>query len=118
MSTRRVIRVAEPTIHIVRGQRVMLDSGLGSIYKVTTKRLNEQLPRNLARFPRDTAFRLTGQDLTNLRSQIATSSYGGRRYLPRVFTEHGAIMPEKKREIGFHVREGESRFRARENGTA
>ena len=77
----------------IRGQRVMLDSDLARIYGVTTIRLNEQLRRNADRFPNDFAFRLTREELANLRSQIAISSlHGGRRYLPWVFTEHGAIM--------------------------
>ncbi len=79
-------------IHLVRGERVMLDSALAEIYGVATKRLNEQLRRNRKRFPADFAFQLTAEEFTNLRSQIATSSYGGRRHLPWVFTEHGAIM--------------------------
>ncbi len=79
-------------IHLVRGERVMLDSALAEIYGVSTKRLNEQLRRNKARFPRDFAFQLTSGEFENLRSQIATSSYGGRRHSPWVFTEHGAIM--------------------------
>ncbi len=88
----------------------MLDSALAEIYGVPTKRLNQQLKRNQKRFPADFAFQLTHEEFTNLRSQIATSSskasrgkrnlrsqnvtssYGGRRYLPWVFTEHGAIM--------------------------
>ena len=70
----------------------MLDSDLARIYGVTTKRLNEQLRRNQQRFPSDFAFQLTREELTGLRSQIATSKRGGRRYLPWVFTEHGAIM--------------------------
>src|SRR5438309_427172 len=71
----------------------MLDSDLAAIYQVSTKRLNEQLRRNRSRFPVDFAFQLTGEELTDLRSQIATSKKrGGRRYLPWVFTEHGAIM--------------------------
>jgi hypothetical protein len=182
------IETVENTIHLVRGQRVMLDSDLAAIYGVTTKRLNERLRRNPNRFPSDFAFQLTRQEFMNLRSQIATSSlrsrsatskHGGRRYLPWVFTEHGAIMlasvldsgvaidasvrvvrafvrlreiisanaelaakfaqleqrleshdeaiaqlfaairqllapaPEKKREIGFHVRERQARYRAK-----
>ncbi len=97
----------------------MLDSDLAGIYGVTTKRLNEQLKRNRARFPDDFAFQLTGQEFTNLKSQIATSSlrsqfvaatsHGGRRKLPWVFTE--APEPPKKREIGFHVRERIGRYR-------
>ena len=82
----------ETMIHIIRGQRVMLDSDLAKIYGVTTKRLNEQHRRNARRFPKDFAFLLSREEVANLRSQIATSSYGGRRYRPTAFTEHGAIM--------------------------
>ncbi len=79
-------------IHLVRGERVMLDSALAKIYGVATKQLNQQLRRNRKRFPADFAFQLAPEEFANLRSQIVTSSYGGRRYLPWVFTEHGAIM--------------------------
>ena len=83
----------EGAIYLVRGQRVMLDSNLAAIYRVTTKRLNEQMKRNRKRFPADFAFQLTAAEVKNLRSQFATSSFhGGRRYRPWVFTEHGAIM--------------------------
>src|SRR4051812_6089390 len=188
MTSPREIETVENTIHLVRGQRVMLDSDLAAIYAVTTKRLNEQLKRNRNRFPKDFAFQLTAEEFASLRSQIATSSWrshfatsnkGGRRYRPWVFTEHGAIMlasvlnseiavdgsirvvrafvrlreiisanaelaakfaqlerrmdshdeaiaqlfaairqllapaPEKKREIGFHVRERQARYRVK-----
>lgn len=134
----------EHIIYIVRGQRVMLDQDLSYLYDVSTKRLNEQVQRNINRFPEDFAFRLTkeeweflrcqigilkkekenlrcqfgtsslyneseSQKIKTLRSQIATSknvseslrsqtviskkeNRGGRRYLPYVFTEHGAVM--------------------------
>lgn len=87
----------EERIYTLRGKRVMLDADLASLYGVTTKRLNEQVRRNADRFPEDFAFIATGQEVANLRSQNATSSeipagHGGRRYQPRVFTEHGAIM--------------------------
>ena len=83
----------EQLIHFVRGQRVMLDSELARIYGVTTKHLNQQLNRNRDRFPSDFAFQLTRKEVTHLRSQIVTSNKrGGRRYMPWVFTEHGAIM--------------------------
>jgi hypothetical protein len=188
MTSPREIETVENTIHLVRGQRVMLDSDLAEIYGVTTKRLNQQVRRNTNRFPADFAFQLTPEEFTNLRSQIASSSLrshfatsnkGGRRYRPWVFTEHGAIMlasvvnseiavkgsirvvrafvrlreiisanselaakfaqlerrldshdeaigqlfaairqllappPEKKREIGFHVRERRTRYRVK-----
>jgi len=79
-------------ILVVRGIRVILDSELARLYDASTKRLNEQVRRNPKRFPPDFCFQLTRQEVANLRSQIATSSYGGRRYLPFVFTEHGAIQ--------------------------
>lgn len=180
MTSPREIKIVENAIHLVRGQRVMLDSDLAKIYGVRTMRLNEQLRRNLKRFPSDFAFQLTHEEFTNLISQIAISrSHGGRRKLPWVFTEHGAIMlasvlnseiateasvrvvrafvrlremisanaelaakfaqlerrldshdeamaqlfaairrllapaREKRREIGFHVREGETRYRTK-----
>ena len=77
----------------------MLDADLAALYGVSAKRLNEQVRRNLERFPADFVFRLTNQELAILRSQFATSSsdvrrlaWGGRRYAPHAFTEHGAIM--------------------------
>jgi len=83
----------EGMIHVIRGQRVMLDSDLAGLYGVSTRRLKEQHRRNLRRFPKDFAFVLTRQEIAILRSQIATSSsHGGGRYLPVAFTEHGVIM--------------------------
>lgn len=93
MSPPRKIDNVDAPIYLIRGQRVMLDSDLAAIYQVATKRLNEQLRRNYKRFPKDFAFHLTRQEFTNLKSQFATSSlHGGKRKLPWVFTEHGAIM--------------------------
>jgi hypothetical protein len=82
------------TILVLRGQRVLLDAELASLYGVTTKRLNEQVRRNLDRFPADFMFQLTAAEASALRSQFATSNTrrGGRRYLPYAFTEHGAIQ--------------------------
>ena len=82
----------EDKIYFIRKCRVMLDSDLAEIYGVTTKRLNEQVKRNLDRFPPDFMFLLTGKEFDNFKSQIATSSWGGRRKLPLVFTEYGALM--------------------------
>lgn len=79
-------------IHFIRGERVILDSDLAKIYGVNTSRLNEQVKRNLSRFPSDFMFEITQEEFSNLKSQFATSSWGGRRKLPRVITEHGAIM--------------------------
>ena len=102
MTAHRKIANLEAAIHLIRGQRVMLDADLAMIYGVTTKRLNEQLKRNRLRFPPDFAFQLTVQEFRNLKSRIATSSlrsqfgtsssHGGKRKLPLVFTEHGALM--------------------------
>jgi hypothetical protein len=79
-------------IYIIRGRKVMLDSNLARIYGVKTKVLNQAVKRNADRFPVDFMFQLTQGELSNLMSQIVTSSWGGRRKLPFVFTEHGALM--------------------------
>lgn len=80
-------------IYLIRGQKVMLDSELAELYQVETKRLNEQVKRNTARFPEDFMFTLTEEEWENLKSQNATSrNWGGRRTLPNVFTEHGVLM--------------------------
>jgi len=79
-------------IRMFRGTRVILDSDLAALYGVPVKRLNEQVRRNRYRFPSDFAFRVNNQELAILKSQIATSSWGGRRKPPLAFTEHGAIM--------------------------
>jgi hypothetical protein len=83
------------TIRVVRGQRVLLDVDLAAVYGVTTKRLNEQVRRNVDRFPEDFLLRLTNQDVAALRSHFATLNTGRgahRKYPPMAFTEHGAIM--------------------------
>ena len=83
----------ERAIILVRGEKVMLDSDLAEIYGVETKALNRAVKRNESRFPSDFMFQLTAEEVANLRCQIGTSSsYGGRRYLPYAFTEHGALM--------------------------
>lgn len=81
-------------IFIVRGQKVILDADLAALYEVPTKRFNEAVKRNLAKFPADFMFALTADEWASLRSQFATSNIGrgGRRYLPYAFTEHGALM--------------------------
>jgi phage regulator Rha-like protein len=97
-------------IYEIRGERVMLDSDLASIYGVETKALNRAVKRNLSRFPKDFVFQLSENEWKNLKYQIGTSSsnrkyqslryqigtsslsHGGRRSPPYVFTEHGAIM--------------------------
>jgi hypothetical protein len=84
-------RIAQ-RILLLRGQRVLLDADLAKLYQVPTARLNQQVRRNHGRFPDDFAFQLTKQELAHLMLQSATSSWGGRRKPPLVFTEHGAIM--------------------------
>jgi len=79
-------------IRVLREQKILLDSDLASLYGVETRRLNEQVRRNRDRFPTDFIFELTRDEFDNLKSQFATSSWGGRRKLPLAFTEHGAIM--------------------------
>ena len=79
-------------IHFIRGNKVMLDSDLADLYDEETRRLNEQIKRNIERFPSDFMFQLTENEFENLKSQFATSSWGGRRKLPYVFTEHGVLM--------------------------
>lgn len=85
----------ERAIHVIRGQKVLLDSDLAEMYGATTGRLNEQVRRNLDRFPEDFMFQLTAVEANSLRSQIATLKAGRgqhRKYLPNAFTEHGAVM--------------------------
>ena len=85
----------EDRIYLIRGERVMLDTDLATLYGVSPKRLNEQVKRNRRRFPRDFMFRLTPREARTLRSQIATLNGGRgrhRKYAPHVFTEHGAVM--------------------------
>ena len=84
----------EQSILVLRGQKVILDVDLAAIYGVTTARLNQQVRRNIDRFPEDFAFLLTPDEFDNLKLQFATSSsgWGGRRKPPFAFTEHGAVM--------------------------
>ena len=97
-------------IYTVRGKQVMLDSDVAMLYDYQTKRINETVRRNIERFPENFCFQLTEPEIENLRSQIATSSlekvnYGGRRYLPYVFTEQGIAMLSGllKNEIAIQV---------------
>ena len=87
---KRILKI----IMVVRGEKVILDSDLAKLYGVETRRLNEQVRRNIEKFPEDFMFQLTKEEFENLKSQIATSSsgWGGRRKLPFVFTEHGALQ--------------------------
>ena len=85
--------IIENKIFLIREQKVMLDRDLAELYGVETKRLNEQVKRNIKRFPKDFMFQLSESEFINLKSQFATSKqWGGRRSLPYVFTEHGILM--------------------------
>ena len=105
-------------IFTIRGLQVMLDRDLAELYGVESKRLNEQVKRNIERFPENFRFQLSEEEYQNLRSQFATSSsdnyfnshimtmeHGGRRYLPYVFTEQGVSMLSAvlKSKIAVHV---------------
>lgn len=79
-------------VYVIRGQQVMLNYDLAEIYGYEVKRLNEQVKRNIARFPEDFMFQLTKDEDKILKSQIATSSWGGKRKLPYAFTEQGIYM--------------------------
>lgn len=79
-------------IYLIRGQKVMIDMDLAELYGVATKVLKQAVRRNIERFPKDFMFKLTPEEYQNLRSQIVTSSWGGTRYLPMVFTEQGVAM--------------------------
>ena len=82
----------EQHIMIIRDKRVMIDEDLALLYGVTTRRLNEQVKRNLVRFPEDFMFQLTAQEAASMRSQSATASKRTIGHRPFAFTEHGAIM--------------------------
>lgn len=86
------LQIIQNKIYEIRGQRVMLDRDLAEMYGVETKRINEAVKRNLKRFPDDFVFRINHQEFTNLKSQFATSSWGGVRKLPYAFTEQGVAM--------------------------
>jgi hypothetical protein len=88
------MEVVRKRIHLIRGQKVMLDAELAELYGVGTKILNKAVQRNPSRFPVDFMFQLTLQEVANLRFQFGTSSsgYGGRRYRPYAFTEQGVAM--------------------------
>ena len=129
------------SIHLLRGEKVMLDSDLAALYGVTTGNLNKAVQRNRARFPEDFMFRLSAEEMENLRFQSGISRWGGRRTRSFAFTEQGVAMlsmetrvgkhddeiaaiieairqliaPAKgtAREIGFHVRETAPRYGTR-----
>ena len=82
----------EKRIFLIRGHKVMLDVDLAQMYGVPTKSLNLAVKRNILRFPEDFMFKLTQAEAQNLRFQFETSSWGGARYEPYVFTEQGVAM--------------------------
>ncbi|WP_316782759.1 ORF6N domain-containing protein [Pedobacter frigiditerrae] len=104
----QIIKSIESRIYVIRGERVMLDFDLASLYEVETRVLNQAVKRNIQRFPEDFMFQLTKEEFennnqnlssqivttneSNLISQIVTSSYGGTRKLPYAFTEQGIAM--------------------------
>ncbi|MEN8155555.1 MAG: ORF6N domain-containing protein [Bacteroidota bacterium] len=96
-------------IFVIRDKKVMLDEDLAELYDVETKRLNEQIKRNIARFPEDFMFQLSQKEFDNLKSQFATSSWGGRRKLPYAFTEQGVAMlsgvlhSERAIKVNIHI---------------
>ena len=84
--------IVQNLIYEIRGQKVMLDSDLARLYQVETKVLNQAVRRNIKRFPEDFMFQLDNKEFANLKSQIVTSSWGGRRTPPLAFTEEGIAM--------------------------
>src|SRR4030095_1151311 len=79
-------------MYVIRGQTVMFDADLAALYGVETRALVQAVKRNAMRFPQDCMFQLTDKEAEHLRSQFVTSSWGGRRYNPYAFTEHGVAM--------------------------
>lgn len=86
------LHIIQNKIHTIRNQRVMLDFDLAELYGVETKRLKEAVRRNISRFPNDFMFELDGHEWKILRTQFATSNWGGVRYAPFAFTEQGVAM--------------------------
>jgi hypothetical protein len=86
------VETIQRRIYLMRGHKVMFDTDLAELYQVSTGNLNLAVRRNPTRFPEDFMFQLTQEEFTNLRLQTASSSWGGRRYMPFAFTEHGVAM--------------------------
>lgn len=86
------IEIIENKIFIIRGHKVMLDRDLAQLYEVETKTLNRAVKRNIERFPEKFMIQLTDEEWQNLKCQFGTSSWGGKRKLPYVFTKHGTLM--------------------------
>ena len=94
LPTELLYQSIEECIYNIRGQQVMLDSDVAALFGVETKNINKAMKRNQSRFPEDFCFQLNSQEFKNLRFQNATSNetgYGGRRYLPYVYSEHGIV---------------------------
>ncbi len=87
-----VLELIKNSILDIRGKRVILDYELAKLYGIETKRLKESVRRNIRRFPEDFMFELSHEEWINLRSQFATSSWGGKRFAPFAFTEQGVAM--------------------------
>ncbi len=106
-------------IYLIRGQKVMIDRDLAELYQVETKRLKEQVKRNINRFPDDFMFEMSKDELENWRSQFATSKSDqmGLRHNPYCFTEHGVLMlssvlnSEKAIEVNIRIMRIFTRFR-------
>ena len=87
------VAIIQRKIFEIRGQKVILDRDLAALYQVETRVLNQAVKRNIERFPEDFMFQLTKQEWQILKSQLVISNgYGGQRYLPYAFTEHGVVM--------------------------
>jgi hypothetical protein len=86
------LEIIKNSIHEIRGQKVILDFELAKMYQVETKRLKESVRRNIRRFPEDFMFELSTEEWAVLRSQFASSSWGGQRYNPYAFSEQGVAM--------------------------
>lgn len=90
--SKQIPTIIERQIFLIRSEKVMLDADLAKLYGVDTKVLVQAVKRNIGRFPADFMFQLSKDEFEHLRSQIVTSSWGGRRYPPYAFTEQGVAM--------------------------
>jgi phage regulator Rha-like protein len=92
MSNKISVEIIATKVLEIRGKKVMIDRELAKLYGVETKQLVRQVRRNIERFPEDFMYQLTREEVINLRCQFGTSGWGGRRYLPYVFTQEGVAM--------------------------
>lgn len=108
----------EARIHEIRGKKVMLDRDLAALYEVETRVLNQAVQRNIKRFPDDFMFQLSSDEFDNLKSQLVTSSWGGVRKMPYVFTDYGVAMlsgilhSERAIEINIQIMRAFTRLRS------